>query len=62
MLSWIRRCWVSSRTNSDASPDISSRYPLTKELTEVPRSAARILAALYTSSGTVTVIFFTESQ
>src|SRR6266511_1339059 len=41
---WICFCWASSRENSASRPDSEPRYSATSELTEVPRSAARIRA------------------
>jgi len=42
--------------------DSVRRYAVTIALTELPRSAALIRAARYTSSGTETVMFFIGTQ
>src|SRR5262249_26991934 len=52
----------SSLANSEERSDIERRNSVTIALTELPRSAARIRADRYTSSGTEIVMFFTYSQ
>lgn len=58
----IRRCWSAKRSNSESSSVRPRKNSATSELTDVPASAALILADRYTSSGTDTVMFFTGSQ
>jgi len=56
------RCCCARRSNSAELLSRDRRYAATNALTDIPDSAARTRANRYTSSGNVTVRFFTGTQ